>query len=85
MVVGRSNCVYALDLSREQIAAFQYHANYRLHALSEAPACDWMLVNPAARAGLQNMATASQWRLQATVRKPSDKGDDVLLFKRVQP
>ena len=84
-VVGPAACMHALELSREQIAAFQYHANYRLHNLTEPAQCDWLLVNPLARAGMENKAQSSQWRLQATVRRPSDKGDDVLLFRRVGP
>ena len=84
-VAGPTACMHALELSREQIAAFQYHANYRLRKLTEPAQCDWLLVNPSARAGLENKAQSPQWRLQATVRRPSDKGDDVLLFKRIAP
>ena len=84
-VAGPAACLHELELSREQIAAFQYHANYRLRNLTEPAQCDWLLVNPLARAGMENKAQSSQWRLQATVRRPSDKGDDVLLFRRVGP
>ena len=83
--VGTTDCVHALALNREQIAAFQFHARHRLLALSDPVQCNWLLVNPGADSELQVDVPAWQWRLQATVRRPSDKRDDVLLFKRVQP
>ncbi len=84
-VVGHTACLEVLDLTREQIAAFQYHGGYLLKAESPTNQCAWLLVNPSAQASLQNRLSPSQWRLQAIVRRPSDKGDDVLLFRRAGP
>ena len=84
-VVGTTPCIEVLDLTREQIAAFQYHGGYLLKAESRAIQCPWLLVNPSAQASLQNRLSPSQWRLQAIVRRPSDKADDVLLFRRAGP
>ena len=83
--VGKAECIHALALNREQIAAFQFHAGYRLKPLSDPAQCDWLLVNPGARPDLQSNVPPGQWRLQATVRRPSDKADDVLLFRRAKP
>ena len=85
VAIGAADCVHALALSREQIAGFQFHAGYRLQPLSDPARCDWLLVNPGARPDLQSSVPPGQWRLQATVRRPSDKADDVLLFKRAKP
>ena len=84
-VVGKTTCLQALDLSREQFAAFQYHGSFTLRLASDTAGCPWMLVNPDSRTGWQNSANSSQWRLQAVFRRPSEKGDDVLLFRRVVP
>lgn len=82
-VVGSTPCLLELNLSREQIAAFRYHGNYVLHPFGSSQSCPWMLVNPDSGIGLQTGAGASRWHLQATIRRPSDKADDVLLFKGV--
>lgn len=84
-VVGRPSCLQVQDLSREQIAAFQYHGGFTLKPATTEPQCPWLLVNPDPRTGAQSRISASQWRLQATVRRPSDKADDVLLFRRASP
>ena len=84
-VVGQTPCLQVLDLNRDQIAAFQYHGAFVLKPASAAARCPWLLVNPDALTGLQNGAGASQWRLQAVIRLPSDKADDVLLFRRASP
>ena len=84
-VVGHPTCLQVLDLSREQITAFQYHGSFVLKPASPVAQCPWLLVNPDSRTGLQNGASSSQWRLQAIIRRPSDKADDVLLFRRVAP
>ena len=84
-VVGRAPCLQVLDLSREQIAAFQYHGPFVLKPASPMAQCPWLLVNPGARTGLQTGASSAQWRLQSIIRRPSDKAEDVLLFRRVTP
>ena len=83
--VGKAPCLQVLNLNREQIAAFQYQGDFVLKPASPTPQCPGLLANPDARTGLQNGASSSQWRLQAIIRRPSDKADDVLLFRRVAP
>ena len=85
VVVGRPACVQVLGLSREQIAAFQYHGAFVLKPDSQQAQCPWLLVNPDARSSMQTRVSPAQWRLQAIVRRPSDKADDVLLFRRSAP
>ena len=82
-VIGQPRCVQVLDLTRDQIAAFHYHGSLLLRPASSDAQCPWLLANADSHTGLQNGANASQWRLQATIRRPSEKADDVLLFKRV--
>ena len=84
-VVGQTPCIEVLDLNREQIAAFQYHGGFTLKPASTQADCPWLLVNPESRMGAQSRISSAQWRLQAIVRQPSDKADDVLLFRRASP
>ena len=85
VVVGTPACLQVMGLSREQIAAFQYHGAFTLKPDTASAHCPWLLVNPDARAAMRTPVSAAQWKLQATVRRPSDKADDVLLYRRTGP
>ena len=81
-----AQCIQQWGLSREQVAAFAYHGGYRIsQATPDQLECPWLVVNPEALAGLQVQASAGQWQLLATLRRPSDKGDDVMLLRRTSP
>ena len=82
--VGTPDCIQEMGLSREQIAAFQYHGGFKILSNPHQARCPWLLVNPDPRLGLPERVNKSQWQLQATIRRPSDKGDDVVLFRRTK-
>ncbi len=84
-VVGTPECIQEIGLSREQIAAFQYHGGFKILSNSHQARCPWLLVSADTRLGLQGQVNNNQWQLQATVRRPSDKADDVLLLRRTSP
>jgi len=83
--VGETACIQEMGLSREQIAAFQYHGGFKILSNPFQARCAWLLVNPDPRTDLPAKVNNDQWRLAATIRRPSDKGDDVVLFRRVTP
>jgi 4-amino-4-deoxy-L-arabinose transferase-like glycosyltransferase len=83
--VGTPACIQEMGLSREQIAAFQYHGGFRILSNPFQARCEWLLVNPDPRTDLPAKVNTDQWQLAATIRRPSDKGDDVVLFQRVTP
>ncbi len=82
-VIGQTECVEHLLLSREQIAAFRYHANYRIVPAGATARCAWMLVSPEQVPNPQNRIDLSEWQYQATIRRPSDKADDVVVYRRL--
>ena len=84
-VVGTPACIQEMGLSREQIAAFQYHGGFKILSNPFQARCEWLLVNPDPRTDLPSKVNNNQWQLAATIRRPSDKGDDVVLFRRVTP
>ncbi len=84
-VVGTPACIQEMGLSREQIAAFQYHGGFKILSNPFQARCEWLLVNPDPRTDLPSRVNSRQWQLAATIRRPSDKGDDVVLFRRVTP
>lgn len=84
-VVGDVGCVEHLMLSRDQIAAFRYHADYRLLPVGDTPRCPWLLVSPEQIPNPQNRIDLRQWQYQATIRRPSDKADDLVIYRNLRP
>ena len=84
-VVGKPDCIQEMGLSRGQIAAFQYHGGFKILSNPAQARCEWLLVQPEPRAELPGKVNGQQWQLVATIRRPSDKADDVILFRRLRP
>ncbi|MBL8339211.1 MAG: hypothetical protein JNM97_20755 [Rhodoferax sp.] len=80
--VGTTGCVQEWGLTREQVAAIQYHAGYRVSASGPAVRCDWLILNPDPRLSLAIRLDDALWDHVATIRRPSEKADDVVLFRR---
>jgi hypothetical protein len=77
-----SGCVEECGLSRGQMAAFRFHGEVDLRPAARAPACPWLVVasdfQPIAPLALD----MGRWELVATVRRPTDAHDNVLLYRR---
>jgi hypothetical protein len=76
-------CVLVHGLTRAQIAAFQFHGSLDLRTADSAAGCDWLLADIDARATLARAVKLPDWSLRATLRRPSDDNEDVLLFRRL--
>jgi hypothetical protein len=78
-------CVEVFGLNRAQIAALRYHGALELRSPAAQPACPWLVVaaefGPSASAAMD----MARWRLQATVRRPTDPRDNLLLYRRAPP
>jgi hypothetical protein len=88
IMVVEPGCADVLGLNRAQLAAFRFHGNLTLLPAqlrtTAFPTCPWLIVDADARFSLAGLDT-SQWAWVATVRRPSDKDEDVLLFRRRPP
>ena len=82
-VIGTPPCVETFGLDRGQIAAFQFHAGLRLQPTSSAASCPWLLVDRDKVASLPGAVQMRQWTPQYFGYRPTDRDDDVLLFRRV--
>ena len=75
-------CVEELGLNRGQVAAFRFHGRLDLRTARHTPACPWLVV----ASDLQPIAPIAlemrRWDLVATVRRPTDAKDNVLLYQR---
>lgn len=86
LVVGEDRneqqCVETHGLDPGQIAAFQFHARLRLQAAGRRAACPWLLVDRDKVASLPDVVTMGQWTPQYFGYRPTDRDDDVLLYRR---
>ncbi|WP_137892217.1 hypothetical protein [Ramlibacter sp. 2FC] len=83
-VTGQAGCAQTLGLSRAQLAAFEFHAGLKLEAAGSRQArCPWLLVDADARSRLRSVVDPDQWQLRATVRRPTDKNEDILVYRRI--
>jgi hypothetical protein len=77
-----SSCVEQLGLSRGQVAAFRYHGQLDLREASRTPTCQWLLMPSDLQAVAGMAIDMRRWELVATVRRPTDAKDNVLLYRR---
>ncbi|MFN4120484.1 hypothetical protein [Acidovorax sp.] len=85
-VVGPApGCVQTLGLSRAQVAALQYHGGLALERAGLQDECDWLLADIASWPASERKVNVALWQLQATLPRPTDKNDQLLVFRRTGP
>ena len=88
-MMGATDCVHYYGLTKAQGAAFQFHGNLKLlpvttraqSTVSNASQCAWLIVDTQALAAFTQEVDASAWTQHATVRRPSDNNEDIVLFR----
>lgn len=76
-------CVEVHGLNRAQIAALQFHGGLSLQAASKTASCPWLIVDKDARLTLAEKVTLREWSHHSSMRHPSDRAEDILIFKRI--
>ena len=91
-MIGMPACVHYHGLTRAQGAAFEFHGKFKLHPSSSVTTdantqaqCDWLIVDTQALGTLKQDVDMTPWQYQATVRRPSDNNEDIVLYKRTAP
>nr|WP_145549485.1 hypothetical protein [Variovorax boronicumulans] len=80
---GPQGCVEIHGFTRAQVAAFRFHGGMDLRPATDQPsACPWLLVHSDAISTLRATIGAQPWTLVGSVRRPADKDEDMLLFRR---
>lgn len=74
-------CVEVLGLNRGQVAAMRYHGQLELRNAGPAPSCPWLVVTSEFQQVAAMALNMKQWELVATVRRPTDPKDNVLLYR----
>jgi 4-amino-4-deoxy-L-arabinose transferase-like glycosyltransferase len=83
-MIDPPGCVQVLGLNRGQLAAFRYHARLDLQPAGPQATCGWLLLPQDLQASLPLALDARQWQLVASVRRPADAKDNVLLYRKVR-
>lgn len=76
-------CVIGRSLSRAQVAALAYHGGLRVAQPAQGAQCDWLVVDAAARPRALDAASAQRWEPVASVARPTDGSDRLLVLRRV--
>jgi 4-amino-4-deoxy-L-arabinose transferase-like glycosyltransferase len=81
--VNPQACVEVHGLNSAQVAAFQYHGKLDLRQAGAKAACPYLIVDADAQATLSDTIDMPEWAYLATLRRPTDKNENVALYKRV--
>ena len=84
-LVDLSECTEIHGLSTAQAAALQYHGGLKLRRATPSAACPYLVVDADTEASLAGSVNLPDWAFLATLRRPADKNETLLLFKRVSP
>jgi len=76
-------CVEVFGLNSAQVAAFRYHGQLELRQAGAKATCPYLVVDADAQDKLGSAVDMPEWAFLATLRRPTDKNENVLLFKRV--
>lgn len=82
-MVDKKSCVEIYGLSSAHAAGLQYHGRLELRQAQARAVCPYLIVDANAQANLGNAVNLPDWAFQAKVSRPTDKNENVLLFKRV--
>jgi hypothetical protein len=89
-MMGTSTCVHYRGLTKAQGAAFEFHGQLKLVPLQNSASigpgatlvCPWLIVDTQSLGTQATQIDLTAWVQHATVRRPSDKNEDIVLFRR---
>ncbi|WP_411879877.1 hypothetical protein [Polaromonas sp. YR568] len=82
-LVDKKACVEIYGIGSAQAAALQYHGQLELRQAGPRASCPYLIVDVEAQPTLSSVVNLPDWAFQATVRRPTDKTENVLLYKRI--
>ena len=82
-MVDRQSCVEIFGVASPLAAALQYHGALTLVPTTTRTHCPYLVVDEAAKPRLSQSVNLPDWAFLATVRRPTDKSQVLLVYKRV--
>jgi hypothetical protein len=80
--MDKPGCVEAFGLTRGQAAAFRYHGQLELQPADRGSTCPWLIAAAALQPSMAMALDMQRWQLVTSVRRPADRNDNVLLYRR---
>lgn len=77
-----AGCVEVFGLTRAQVAALRYHGQLDLRMASVPSACPWLIADEELQSSVSMAFAAREWMLVARIPRPTDRRDNVLLYKK---
>jgi 4-amino-4-deoxy-L-arabinose transferase-like glycosyltransferase len=74
-------CVEVVGLNRGQVAAMRFHGQLELRAAGPVPSCSWLVMTSEFQQVAAMALDMKRWELVATVRRPTDPKDNLLLYR----
>ena len=81
--MGPANCAEIFGINSAQAAAFQYHGRLTLRQAAPDAGCDFLIVDAEFQSKLGSVVHLPDWAFWATLSRPTDRNENVLLYKRV--
>jgi hypothetical protein len=80
--LDQPGCIKTFGLTRAQVAALRYHGGLDLRSeLSDSP-CPWLIATQDLQYAVPMVLEPRRWKLVATVRRPTDAHDNLLLYRK---
>jgi hypothetical protein len=80
--MNQPGCVEVFGLTRAQIAALRFHGEMDLRMAAAPSACPWLVASEDLQVSVPMVFDARHWRLVAKIPRPTDKRDNLLLYRR---
>jgi hypothetical protein len=80
--IDTPGCVEVFGLTRAQIAALRYHGGLELQVSNLNSACPWLVAVEDLEGSLPLAYGRRQWQLVAKIPRPTDRRDNLLLYKK---
>ena len=81
-LVDKSACVEIYGINTAQATALQYHGQLRLRQATPRPVCPYLVVDADYQSTLGGTVHLPDWVLVTTVRRPADRNENVVLYRR---
>jgi 4-amino-4-deoxy-L-arabinose transferase-like glycosyltransferase len=79
--MDQPGCVEVFGITRGQAAALRFHGRLDLRSAAQRSQCPWLVVGSEYQAAASMAMDMKQWSLMATVRRPTDARDNLLLYR----
>ena len=81
--IGTTGCAEIFGITSAQASALQYHGKLKLRQAAADASCEFLIVDADAQSKLGSVVNLPDWAFWATLSRPADRNENVLVYKRV--